>query len=90
MSPASALTGILHETVGGHASSTFYHDLAGWVMMPLALGLYWLEIAVLSRLLIEARPQHEAPRVLELMEAHRPAVRSRAAVSVTNRQLRDS
>ena len=53
------LTGILHDTVGGHAASTFYHDLAGWLMIPLALVLYWLEIWVLSRLLIETK--HEAP-----------------------------
>ncbi len=46
-------TGILHDTVGGHAADTFYHDLAGWVMIPLALAMYWLEIWVLSHLLIE-------------------------------------
>jgi exosortase len=65
------LAGVLHETIGGHASSTFYHDLAGWVMMPLALVMYWIEIAVLSRLLIEDR--RGAPSVLELMGAHRSA-----------------
>src|SRR5262249_60580008 len=53
------MTGVLHETAGAHASMTFYHDLAGWVMMPLALVLYWVEIKILSRLLIEVR--HEAP-----------------------------
>jgi exosortase len=58
------LTGVLHETVGGHAPSTFYHDLAGWVMMPLALLLYWLEIAVLSRLLIDAQPAASPARAL--------------------------
>src|SRR5262249_40857049 len=38
------LTGILHETVGGGAADAFYHDLAGWLMMPLALLFYWFEI----------------------------------------------
>jgi exosortase len=71
------LAGVLHETVGGHASSTFYHDLAGWVMMPLALVLYWIEIAVLSRLLIETR--HEARPALELVRMHRAAVAIPAA-----------
>ena len=69
------LTGILHETVGGHAASTFYHDLAGWLMMPLALVLYWLEIWVLSRLLIET--EHGPPPVGRSERAdrgeHRPA-----------------
>jgi exosortase len=65
------LTGTLHETVGGHAASTFYHDLAGWIMMPLALVLYWLELAVLSRLLIPVE-QHQALPALELVGARRP------------------
>jgi exosortase len=59
------LTGALHEIVGGHAASTFYHDLAGWIMMPLALVLYWIEVAVFSRLLIEAK--HEVPSALAVM-----------------------
>jgi exosortase len=49
-------TGILHETVGGHAADTFYHDLAGWLMIPVALVLYWLEIWLLSKILVEVRP----------------------------------
>jgi exosortase len=47
------LTGILHETVGGHVADKFYHDLAGWVMIPFALVLYWLEIWVFSHILVE-------------------------------------
>ena len=31
------LTGILHETAGGKVADHFYHDLAGWVMIPFAL-----------------------------------------------------
>jgi exosortase len=65
-------TGILYETVGGELPLTFYHDLAGWVMIALALVLYWIEIAVLSRLRIETRRQ--VPSVLELVEVRRPAV----------------
>ena len=73
------LTGVLHETVGGHASSTFYHDLAGWVMMPLALVLYWLLLAILSRLLIEVR--REALPALGLVEkTRRPLAAVPAAV----------
>jgi exosortase len=58
------MTGALHEIVGGHAASTFYHDLAGWIMIPLALVLYWIEITLLSRILIETN--HEAPSALDL------------------------
>jgi exosortase len=78
------MTGVLHETVSGHASSTFYHDLAGWVMMPMALALYWIEIAVLSRLLIEDR--HEGPRVIEMVDVHRPS----AAIPVAGKNYEPS
>jgi exosortase len=71
------LTGVLHETVGDRVSSTFFHDVAGWVMMPLALLMYWIEVAVLSRLLVEGRGG--APPVLELVGARRPAGAAPAA-----------
>ncbi len=47
------LTGVLHETIGGQVADTFYHDLAGWVMIPFALVLYWCEIWVFSHILVE-------------------------------------
>ncbi len=65
------LTGVLHERVGDHAASTFYHNLAGWVMIPLALVLYWSEIWLLSHLLVETT--YEAPSALGLVAATRPA-----------------
>jgi len=36
----------------------FYHDLAGWVMIPFALVLYWCEIWIFSHILVkmEAMP----------------------------------
>ncbi len=52
------LTGVLHELISGQVADKFYHDLAGWVMIPLALVLYWCEIWIFSHMLIEveARP----------------------------------
>src|SRR5262249_22916930 len=47
------ITGFLHETVGGEFARFFYHDLAGWMMMPLALGILWLEMKMLAKLFIE-------------------------------------
>ena len=47
------LTGILHETAGGKVADHFYHDLAGWVMIPFALVLYWGVIWVFSHILVE-------------------------------------
>jgi hypothetical protein len=46
-------TGFLHQTVGGETANAFFHDLAGWLMMPLALALLWVELWVLDHLLIE-------------------------------------
>jgi exosortase len=53
------MTGVLHDRVGSQFALTFYHDIAGWVMIPLALLLYWLEIWILTRLLSETN--YEAP-----------------------------
>jgi exosortase/archaeosortase family protein len=63
------VTAILHDTVGGRAAEAFYHDLAGWLMIPAALGLYWLEVWVFSRIVVETRL--EAVPVLDLMELRR-------------------
>ncbi len=48
------ITGLLY--VVAHTSDAFahmvFHDLAGWLMMPMALGLLYLEIQILSRLFV--------------------------------------
>jgi exosortase len=71
------ITGALHEMVGGHAATTFYHDLAGWIMMPLALVLYWIEITLFSGILVENK--HEAPSALELARSRRVSTSVSAA-----------
>lgn len=65
-----SLTAILHDTFGGVVATHFYHDLAGWLMIPFALILYWIEIWILSRLLVETR--YEAPLLLDLGALKRP------------------
>jgi len=45
-------TGILAETVGGPIADVVFHTLAGYLMMTLAAGLIWLELKILSRLLV--------------------------------------
>lgn len=42
------LTGILYETSSAELARAVYHDFAGWLMMPLALGLMWLELRLLG------------------------------------------
>ena len=48
-----ASTGSLHALGYGDFANAVFHDLAGWLMMVLALILLWIEIALLDRLVIE-------------------------------------
>jgi exosortase len=54
-------TGILFETAGGATAHAFFHDVAGWLMMPIALGLLWVEFKVLTHLFIEPDPRVVRP-----------------------------
>jgi exosortase/archaeosortase family protein len=47
------VTGIMHETVGHKAANLVFHDLAGWLMMPFALVMLWLELKAFSWLIVE-------------------------------------
>jgi exosortase len=48
------VTGFLHQTISSETANAFFHDVAGWLMMPLALGLLALELKVFQHLFIEA------------------------------------
>jgi exosortase len=50
------VTGFLHEKVSSAVANAVFHDFAGWLMMPIALGLLWLELRYLSHLLLEPPP----------------------------------
>jgi exosortase len=45
-------TGLLYQMDNGQLAEMVLHDLAGWLMMPLALALLWIELQVLGRLLV--------------------------------------
>jgi exosortase len=51
-------TGLMHELGNARWADLVFHDLAGWLMMPLALALLWCELRLLSALFVEP----EAPR----------------------------
>lgn len=55
-------TGVLHELVSSEVANVVFHDLAGWLMMPLALGMLAVELKLLTHLFIEPAPA-AAPRV---------------------------
>ena len=50
------VTGVLHLTVGTEIADKVFHDLAGWVMMPMALGFLYVEFQILSHLVIDEAP----------------------------------
>jgi exosortase len=58
-----SVTAFLYEAVGGRVADAVFHDLAGWFMMPLALALLWLELAVMDRLVIDAAPPRRSARL---------------------------
>src|SRR5207244_10109196 len=50
------VTVFLYRTTDAEIAKVVFHDVAGWVMMPLALVLLGLELLYLSRLRAPARP----------------------------------
>ena len=57
-------TAAAHATLGSEAARGWVHDLSGWLMMPVALGLLWLELAYLNRLF--RPPEATQPLPLDL------------------------
>ena len=51
-------TGMLYELVNAQAAKLVFHDLAGWLMMPVALAILALELQFLKRLVIEPAWRH--------------------------------
>ncbi|HVS38293.1 MAG TPA: exosortase/archaeosortase family protein [Gemmataceae bacterium] len=49
-------TAYVYATLGATAAHAFFHDLAGWLMMPAAFAALWLEMALLGRLFVAAPP----------------------------------
>jgi exosortase len=54
-------TALVYVVVGSREADLAFHDLAGWLMMPLALGMLWVELWLLQRLLIERPPARLSP-----------------------------
>ncbi len=45
-------TAVVHDAFGSDVANAVFHDLAGWLMMPLALLLMWLELTFLAHVLV--------------------------------------
>lgn len=48
------ITGLCYDLLGNNIGGHLFHDVAGWLMMPVGLAFLGLELLVLRRLLIEA------------------------------------
>jgi exosortase len=55
------VTGILYKTAGPRLADLVFHSLAGWLMMPLALGMLWLELRILSWVFVPVEPAKPRP-----------------------------
>jgi exosortase len=49
------VTAVLYKVAGEELAHLVFHDLAGWLMMPLGLALLWTELGILSWVLIASR-----------------------------------
>jgi exosortase len=88
-------TGIMYEMGYSEMANAFFHDVAGWLMMPIALGLLWVELKVLDLLFIEGpaplpRSTRDPARRAALPSAPRPAATRRPAAQPAPRGPRPS
>jgi exosortase len=65
-------TAVLHKTAGRELADLVFHDLAGWLMMPLALGMLWAELRLLSWVLVPAPASGPGPLALDWWGSARP------------------
>ncbi len=76
------VTGLLFQAVDSETANHFFHDVAGWLMMPLALGMLAVELKFLSLLLRDPPPRPASPaRAPAVRQAPRAARRPRRAPS---------
>jgi len=56
-------TGLLHQWVSSAAGQKFSHDIAGFVMIPLAAAMFWLLLVYLDKLFLQVEDL-DRPNVL--------------------------
>jgi exosortase len=80
-----AATGVVHCEWGQEAGAIL-HDWAGWLMMPLALGLLWMELRFLDKLLLETSAPAPLPVLFKSSAALSPNRSADDQLSTCNRQ----
>ncbi len=59
------VTGVLYVVADAELAEKVFHDWAGWLMVPLALILLWIEVTILSNLFVEVEdeiPSFDRPK----------------------------
>jgi exosortase len=74
------VTGLLYQVASSELAEMVFHDLAGWVMMPMALGMLFLLQQILAHLFVT---EDEGVAVLAPRNAV-PEVAGRGAVQLRN------
>lgn len=60
-----AVTGLLYAYAGPEMAEKIFHDLAGWMMMPVALLLMWIEMKYLSYVIEDRTGQRDSVGVFQ-------------------------
>lgn len=61
-----ALTGVLYNEAGKELGDRVFHDFAGWMMMPFALGVLLLELKILDWVLVEDLGQASREDIIKM------------------------
>jgi exosortase len=72
------VTGVLHKLTSKELADLVFHDLAGWLMMPLALAMLWVEMRLYSWVVRTPTAEDEQPAFpVDFLAGHRGKVERR-------------
>ncbi|MGF1578652.1 MAG: exosortase/archaeosortase family protein [Gemmataceae bacterium] len=58
------VTSVLHKTAGSEWAEYVFHDVAGWMMMVLALLMLWAELSLFAWVLRDKKKEEDKPSVV--------------------------
>ena len=76
------ITGFLYSIAKEEWAKIVFHDIAGWLMMPLAIGILFAEIHVLKKLIVEKPSQSLPAAAAEYLLAGKRKKKARAKKSL--------
>jgi exosortase len=65
-------TAVAHNSLGRETADLVFHDLSGWLMMPLAMLLLYLELRLFDWVFIEQESHYHGPR--KIRTSHEPSI----------------